>query len=86
MAIDPSTAFVSYSREDLNFAHRLATDLRAKGAKVWMDKIDIRAGQRWEAEIEAAVGACSRVLVIPPRSRPRMSWRKSVWPLTTASK
>jgi TPR repeat protein len=64
MAIDPSTAFVSYSREDLEFANRLTTDLRAKGAKVWMDKIDILAGQRWEAEIEVAVGACSRVLVI----------------------
>ena len=68
MPIEPSTAFVSYSREDLEFVLRLAKDLKAKGAKVWMDKLDIRPGQRWEAEIEAAVDACSRMLVVlsPP--------------------
>ncbi len=64
MPIDPSTAFVSYSREDMEFAVRLAKDLKAKGASVWMDKIDIRPGQRWEAEIETAVDGCSRMLVI----------------------
>jgi TPR repeat protein len=62
--IDPSTAFVSYSREDLEFVFRLAKDLKARGAKVWMDKLDIRPGQRWEASIEAAVDSCSRMLVI----------------------
>ena len=70
LPIDPSTAFVSYSREDLEFVLRLAKDLKAKGAKVWMDKLDIRPGQRWEAEIEAAVDGCSRMLVIlSPASR-----------------
>lgn len=64
MPIDPSTAFFSYSREDMEFAVRLAKDLKAKGAKVWMDKIDIRPGQRWEAEIETAVDSCSRMLVV----------------------
>jgi uncharacterized membrane protein YeaQ/YmgE (transglycosylase-associated protein family) len=64
LPIDPSTAFVSYSREDMEFAVRLAKDLKAKGAKVWMDKIDIRPGQRWEAEIETAVDGSSRMLVI----------------------
>ena len=29
-----------------------------------MDRIDIRPGQRWEVEIEAAVNGCSRLLVI----------------------
>jgi TIR domain len=55
LPIDPSTAFVSYSREDMEFALRLAKDLKAKGAKVWMDKLDIRAGRPWDDEIEAAV-------------------------------
>ena len=64
MSIDPSTAFVSYSREDLEFALRLAKDLKAKGAKVWMDKLDIRPGQRWEAEVETALDGCLRMLVI----------------------
>jgi len=64
LAIDPSSAFVSYSREDWEFVLRLAEDLKARGAKVWMDKLDIRAGQRWEREVETAVRGCSRMLVI----------------------
>lgn len=64
MPIDPSTAFVSYAREDLEFVLRLAKDLKAKGAKVWMDKLDLRPGQRWENEVESALNACSRMLVI----------------------
>ena len=64
MAIDPSTAFVSYSREDWEFVLRLSKDLKTKGAKVWMDKLDIRPGQRWEREVETALNNCSRMLVI----------------------
>ena len=64
MAIDPSTAFVSYSREDWEFVLRLAKDLKAKGAKVWMDKLDIRPGQTWADEIQAAVNSCSRMLIV----------------------
>lgn len=64
MGIDPSTAFVSYSREDSEFALRLAKDLKAKGSKVWMDKLDLRPGQRWEREVETALNNCSRMLVI----------------------
>jgi hypothetical protein len=62
--IDPATAFVSYSREDLEFVQRLAKDLKKAGVPVWMDKLDIRPGQHWEVEIQAAVNACSRMLVI----------------------
>ena len=64
MPIDPSTAFVCYSHEDLEFVFRLAKDLKAKGAKVWMDRLDLRPGQLWDSEVELAVDACSRMLVI----------------------
>lgn len=64
MAIDPSTAFVSYSREDWEFVLRVAKDLKGKGAKVWMDKLDLRPGQCWEREVETALNSCSRMLVI----------------------
>jgi hypothetical protein len=50
LAIDPSPAFVSYSRQDQECVLRLAKDLKTKGAKVWMDTLDIRPGQRWELE------------------------------------
>ncbi len=64
MPPDAPTAFFSYSREDLEFALRLAKDLKNVGASVWMDKLDIRAGQLWERMVEAALAASPRVLVI----------------------
>ncbi|HTU47067.1 MAG TPA: toll/interleukin-1 receptor domain-containing protein [Bryobacteraceae bacterium] len=64
MAIDSATAFISYCREDLQFVRRLATDLKGAGAKVWMDKLDLRPGQHWGRAIEDAVDSCSRLLVI----------------------
>ena len=64
MAIDSSAAFVSYSREDWEFVSRVAKDLKAKGANVWMDKREIHAGDRWELELETALEGCSRMLVI----------------------
>jgi len=63
LSIDPF-AFVSYSREDVEFALRLARELKATGQKVWMDKLDLRPGQRWENEVDTALHSCSRVLVI----------------------
>lgn len=64
MPIDPSTAFVSYSRDDRDFVLRLGKDLKAKGLRIWIDQLDILPGQRWEEEIEAAVSSCSKMLVI----------------------
>jgi TIR domain/Gram-negative bacterial TonB protein C-terminal len=57
-------AFLSYARVDADFALRLAADLKAKGANVWMDQIDIRPGKQWDREVECALGACSEMLVI----------------------
>ena len=64
MAANAPTAFFSYSREDLEFALRLAKDLKKAGANVWMDKLDIRPGQLWEQKAEEALYNCARLLVI----------------------
>ncbi len=64
MAADTPAAFFSYSREDLEFALRLAKDLKKAGANVWMDKLDIRPGQLWERKAEEALENCARLLVI----------------------
>jgi hypothetical protein len=64
VAIDPASAFVSYSRDDCAFVLRLAKDLKAMGAKVWMDKLDIRPGQTWADEIQHAVNRCSKMLIV----------------------
>jgi len=57
-------AFISYSREDSEFALRLAQDLKAAGAAVWIDQLDIAAGQLWDNAIEEALIASPRMLLI----------------------
>jgi len=57
-------AFFSYSRDDSEFAIRLAGDLKAAGANVWMDQLDIEPGMPWDRAVENAVTVCPRMLVI----------------------
>jgi hypothetical protein len=64
LATKPQTAFFSYSRDDSDFALRLAEDLKAAGANVWLDQLDIAPGQRWARAVQDALDNCHRMLVI----------------------
>jgi hypothetical protein len=64
MAGESSPAFFSYSRIDSEFALRLAEDLKAAGADVWIDQLDIECGQEFDVAIEQAVTRASRMLLI----------------------
>jgi hypothetical protein len=55
---------MSYARQDAAFALRVAADLKAKGANVWLDQLDIRPGRQWDREVEVALTACSEMLVV----------------------
>ena len=57
-------AFCSYSRHDAAFATRLARDLRARGASVWLDQLDIDPGQRWDRAVEKALANCSCMILV----------------------
>ena len=58
------TIFLSYAREDSAFVRRLAEDLRAEGFEVWLDQIDIRAGELWDVAVEKALARSAAVLVV----------------------
>jgi hypothetical protein len=64
MSKPTSAAFFSYSRQDSEFAQKLAQDLRSSGASVWLDQLDIRPGQRWDRTVQDAVTSCPRMLVV----------------------
>jgi len=64
VADESQTAFISYSREDSEFALKLAEDLKAAGAAVWLDQLDIAPGQRWARSVQEALNDCPRMLVI----------------------
>lgn len=64
MPSEAPLAFFSYARADSQFALQLAKDLKAAGAPVWLDQLDIHAGQRWDKAVEEALANCPRLLVI----------------------
>lgn len=64
MAADAAPAFVSYSRADAEFSLKLAEDLKAGGANVWLDQLDIEPGERWARAVQTALSSAPRVLVI----------------------
>jgi uncharacterized membrane protein len=57
-------AFISYSREDSEFALRLAQDLKTAGARVWLDQLDIKPGVPWDNAIESALSDSPQMLLV----------------------
>lgn len=59
----PAT-FVSYCRADGEFVLKLVEDLKAAGANVWLDQLDIPPGMLWDDAVEKALFQCPSMLVI----------------------
>jgi hypothetical protein len=57
-----SKIFFSYSRVDSGFALQLAKDIRASGIDIWIDQLDIQAGNHWDAAVEKALATSACVL------------------------
>jgi hypothetical protein len=47
--------FISYAKEDCQFARKLYEDLKSRGFDVWFDKESLLPGENWEIEIPKAV-------------------------------
>lgn len=56
--------FISYSRRDSDFVHRLHDVLQAQGREVWVDFEGIPPSAQWMNEISAAIEASSSVVFI----------------------
>jgi hypothetical protein len=55
--------FISYAREDEVQVRDLYARLHALGFNLWMDKVDLKVGQRWRQEIPRQLRASALVLV-----------------------
>src|SRR5215469_11155715 len=55
MSESNKTVFISYAREDAEFAERLYKDLKNVGLLPWLDKETIRAGENWKIAIRKAI-------------------------------
>ena len=61
--------FFSYARNDSEFVLKLAKELRAVGANLWLDQLDILGGQHWDRAVEKALKSCKGMIaVLSPES------------------
>jgi tetratricopeptide (TPR) repeat protein len=61
--------FISYSRKDSSFVDQLIRDLENAGIEVWIDREDIRGGDRWRPAIVESIRNCQAfLLVLSPNS------------------
>ncbi len=56
--------FLCYVRTDSEFVLRLAKELRAVGANVWLDRLDILGGQHWDSTVEQALKSCKGMIAV----------------------
>lgn len=59
-----SLFFISYTRSDAKFALRLAKDIKDAGINLWIDQLDIPAGNRWDTEVQNALNKADGIIVI----------------------
>lgn len=65
--------FISYSKKDINFAHKLADDLAAAGFKVWIDR-SIGGGDDWRQTIEKNLRTAGDVIIVVSLNSMSSEW------------
>jgi formylglycine-generating enzyme required for sulfatase activity len=56
--------FISYASADTEFALKLAQSLRSAGANLWIDRLDIQAGDHWDLAVEQALEKAKILLIV----------------------
>ena len=55
LEVKEKSVFISYAREDFDFANKLYQDLKLAGIEPWLDKISMKAGEKWQPAIRSAI-------------------------------
>lgn len=68
--------FISYSHEDKTFVDRLAVQLVAHKAKVWLDRWELHVGDSLIRRIQDAISGASALLVVLSKASVKSEWCK----------
>lgn len=71
--------FISYSRSDSTVVTVAARLLRAGGAIVFQDVVDIEFGAKWQEVLMTAINKCERVLVFWSAAAAASQWVEREW-------
>lgn len=61
---EKQTAFISYSRKDIDFVNRLQDGLKACGIDAHVDRKDIEKGEEWWARIKQLIAEADSVIFV----------------------
>lgn len=56
--------FLSYRSFEVDFALRLAADLKNAGLNLWIDRLDIKPGEDWRRSLQGAVDECAALIAV----------------------
>jgi TIR domain/Predicted nucleotide-binding protein containing TIR-like domain len=73
-SIEYYSCFISYSWSDQDFAARLYDDLKEVGVRPWLDAKELKVGDPWREQIDRAIQAQDKVLLILSQSSISSSW------------
>jgi len=68
------SCFISYSSKDSEFATQLHARLQARNVRCWKDSEDLKIGDRFQEEIETAIRAYDKLLVILSENSVNSPW------------
>ena len=76
-AIEFYSCFISYSKNDQDFAERLHADLQARGVRCWFAPHDVRAGRKLHEQIGEAIRLYDRLLLVLSEHSMSSEWVKT---------
>src|SRR5690349_13024143 len=56
--------FLSYRSVEVEFALKIAADLKNAGVNLWMDRLDIKPGDDWLKALQQAVNDCGAMIPV----------------------
>ena len=68
------SCFISYSREDEQFATLLRSKMREHGLRVWFAREDVKGGQKLHEQIDEAIQITDRLLLVLSEQSINSSW------------
>jgi hypothetical protein len=74
--IKTKQVFISYAKQDAQFAHRLSGDLRRLGVQVWIAPESILGGEGWVSAIERGLEESSHMVVVLTPAALTSKWVK----------
>lgn len=72
--IEYYSCFISYSTRDQKFADLLHSQLRGKGARVWLATEDLKIGDRFRTKIDEAIRLYDKLLIVLSEDSVKSPW------------